>query len=473
MFCRYCGRDIPNDSVFCAYCGKRQGDDLNGIDDIFNHALANKREAEEKHRKALAQARANIIMGQYQPAFDFYTKLIEEDPSDPTGYIGYIRIASGNYAAYTGSRGFRRTDNGQYVCIELRSYYVKLTQLLGGSASGDSEYDEYVKRLCAYDREQKRLQEEADARRKRELAEAQRLREEEERKRREAEEAERRKKPIEYAEALKQGNELLLLGNYGGAYGRYERALELAAEIDARLPDGFEDDLFKACANSGYINHALTNKNIVQYFIDLANGGNVDAQYYLGYIYFMYNESSGGYDNDGYYSIQKRYPYRGGTATSWLKKAADANHPEAMVCIGDEYRDKAISERNENSKRDIFLQAYYWYKKAADIGCAEADRRIAHAHLYGQGVAIDVERALMLYKKTDSYVDVARIYQYNKLDRIEAIRWYNRAGDIFAVARLYEELGRKSDAINCYRQCVEKKIRAEEAQKQIAKLLYG
>ena len=30
MFCRYCGKEIKNDSVWCAYCGKPQNLEING-----------------------------------------------------------------------------------------------------------------------------------------------------------------------------------------------------------------------------------------------------------------------------------------------------------------------------------------------------------------------------------------------------------------------------------------------------------
>ena len=480
MFCRFCGKELRDDSIYCSYCGKRlDGDGTSRVDDSFGELggffgdIAHKNPSEDaEHRATLDKARAFIVMGRTQSALELYDQMVENSPADAAGYIGYIRVASGNFLSFNGK--IYHTKMREYIGV--RDYVNKVTVLLNGKPSGDAEYDAFLQRMRACDEAEKRRRKEAEA------AERKRREEEEARKLREAEEAERRK-PIELKEALKKGLELYEDKKFQEAYSCFETVLRLSNELQKALPLDFRFYFEELCRR--FPQNARQCEPAMEYFRRLSDKDDCDAQYTLGCIY--YNGKTERVWGSGYCY---KHPEEQ-LANEMFKKAIDNGSADAMIRMGDshfqmandkkasyidyDYESETYSDRNKKEIRECYLQAIYWYQKASDIGSVNADNKLANCYRFGLGFEMDIERAIAIYKKTNSYEILGDIYAgHPKNDLTTAIMYYKYVDKFFKIAALYEKLGRKSDAIEYYRKCVaEGNYNATEAEKRIAILMYG
>ncbi|WP_462265467.1 tetratricopeptide repeat protein [Mucilaginibacter sp.] len=80
-----------------------------------------------------------------------------------------------------------------------------------------------------------------------------------------------------------------------------------------------------------------------------------------------------------------------------IRKAAYANHLEALFDMGQQYEDMGYLGRpnpNYNPKKCI-----YWYTKACNNGHAEACNNLATFYENGEGCEKDLSFALQLYQK--------------------------------------------------------------------------
>jgi TPR repeat protein len=104
----------------------------------------------------------------------------------------------------------------------------------------------------------------------------------------------------------------------------------------------------------------------------LAQGGDVEAQYLVG---FMYRKGMG---------TAKDYA----EAAAWFRKAADQNDAESQDALGQMYRS------GEGVPQDL-LQGYMWTKKAAGHGDAQAQLHLSRIYYAGEGVGSDRVLAYM------------------------------------------------------------------------------
>ncbi|MBQ8404725.1 MAG: zinc-ribbon domain-containing protein [Clostridia bacterium] len=294
MFCRFCGKQILDDSIFCSYCGK-------GTD-----------------RSMLKKARALTITGKYRQALEIYDELIDDDPSDINGYIGHLRVVSYNYTRFDGSYDYKNTTTNAQVYLDVSSAINTVEKLLGGNGSNDSEYDDFIKRYKKHTAEQERIRLEREKQRQYQLEQ------------RKAENKKRHKEALETA--LKAGDEALSASNRKDAFKQYSRAIVLAKYSETTLPETFLNKLGEVCKADA--SEARYNSDVMEYFTELARANNPAAQFYLGYIY-MWGKSSTVYDylyrNDsGNISTRTSYPEKD-KAESWFDKVLSNGSPEAML----------------------------------------------------------------------------------------------------------------------------------------------
>lgn len=246
----------------------------------------------------------------------------------------------------------------------------------------------------------------------------------------------------------------------------YEEALALLFPVDGAEPDY---------------------DGAIDAFTALADDGNADAMYYLGYIHdYCLNDR----DAD--------------TAREWYEKAvaADANHAKANAALGimgrsnrkvsigsDETEayftaaaENGLFELGGNSGADAYLlaavcyengygteqdytAALECYQKAADAGCAFAMRSIAVMYENGRGVDKDKSAAVEWYTKAAENGDAEAMfalgsyYESNGADKdyTKAMDWYLKAADeghaeaMNAIAVMYDKargVERDKDAAN-------------------------
>ena len=128
-------------------------------------------------------------------------------------------------------------------------------------------------------------------------------------------------------------------------------------------------------------------KRFKNYYKKAADDGNVNAQYYIGTLY---------YKGKG---IEKDYE----KAFEYLKKAADKGHIDAQYNLGFCYAEgKGIEED--------FKKAFEYWKKAADSGNADAQYNIGCCYIGGLGVEkADQKKAIEYWgKSANQGLDAAR-----------------------------------------------------------------
>ncbi|MCL2713457.1 MAG: SEL1-like repeat protein [Alphaproteobacteria bacterium] len=153
---------------------------------------------------------------------------------------------------------------------------------------------------------------------------------------------------------------------------------------------------------------------------DAAEQGNVVAQYHLG---VMHERSIGAPRMD---PVQ---------AFSWYRKAADQGYPEAEFTIAEAIdfgRETDLYPKNKE-------QATEWYRKAADHGFPLAQHRLAKRYDEGNfGVPTDHAAAMMWYRKaaeqgySPSQTELGHRYRsgfFIQADGPQAVLWYRKAAD--------------------------------------------
>jgi TPR repeat protein len=112
------------------------------------------------------------------------------------------------------------------------------------------------------------------------------------------------------------------------------------------------------------------------------------------------------------------------------KKSAEMGNPEAMYFLGKwcQYGDKGLTVDIQESFR--------WWKKAAEIGCSQAQCAIGDCYDFGKGAAEDKIEALKWYKRSASkdYIPAVYVlglcYYYGngiRKNKREALRYFRRA----------------------------------------------
>lgn len=465
LFCRFCGKTVLDDSVFCSYCGKKlvEGIEENQSTNFDFSSLDGAISIDKEYQARLSKARAFAITEKYQQAMEIYTKMIDDDPTDTNGYIGCIRVASKNFTDINGYFYFKN-ENQATTCYYVSKSIETFKKLLGGAHINDKECEEFIKKYDEHMKtqekarlEQEKAQRELEKQRQEERENQEKQRQAElERKQREEEEAIRRR-PDDFKEALLVGNEAIRQKNLDTAYKAYAIALNLASELEIEMPDGFLENISKACEN--HEKEAMRDPKLLNYLRPIAAKGNITAQCLLGRINYL-----GGNQLEG---------------LRWYKDLANKGVAEGLFYMGESIQNKinglsSYSGNNDNTKKELYLQAYFWYKQAYDKGYTPAIERVAWYNRYGLGVAKNISFALELYKRINNYDEVAKIYHYEIKNMNDAIYWYKLADKSFEIAKIYEGQGRKNEAIEYYKKCIGGEgYYSDQAQKAVARLLYG
>ena len=147
------------------------------------------------------------------------------------------------------------------------------------------------------------------------------------------------------------------------------------------------------------------------FLLPLAEQGNAQAQFNLGFIYATVA------------------PQDYAQATSWFRKAADQGNASAQGGLGLMYSTGLGAPQD-------YVQAVSWYRKAADQGDARAQSSLGFAYQQGQGVPRDYAQAASWYRKAaeqgDAVAQGGLGLMYDQglgvlQDYVQAHKWYNLA----------------------------------------------
>ena len=171
-------------------------------------------------------------------------------------------------------------------------------------------------------------------------------------------------------------------------------------------------------SNNGADNQAVAeyeNGNYVEAakdFREMAEQGDVLAQYYLGAMYYQ----GQGLTHD----------YR--KAAVWLTKAANQGHLDAQYQLGRMYYIGRGFSRDR-------AKAAVWYRKAAEQGNAGAQSDLGAMYLYGEGVRKDFKQAAKWYRKAAeqgsefALNELSQMYYIGRgvpKDYIEGAKWHDK-----------------------------------------------
>lgn len=147
----------------------------------------------------------------------------------------------------------------------------------------------------------------------------------------------------------------------------------------------------------------------------MAEGGNRDAQFELGYAYYVGNNVKEDKEE----------------ALKWMKKAAEQGHIWAQYNLGVSYT-KGIGTAENKEK------AAEWFTKAAEQGVAESQFMLGEAYYNGEGVAINEGEAAKWYRRAAEqghpiaqsllaacYCDGVGVRQNLE----EAVRWFTKSAE--------------------------------------------
>ena len=192
-------------------------------------------------------------------------------------------------------------------------------------------------------------------------------------------------------------------------------------------------------------------KEAFEWFEKAARQGDSDAQFYLA---FSYMNGEGIEENKGEaFRWYKKSAERGNIsaqnnlaccydngdgvekdkekAFKWFKKAAEQGDAVAQNNLGNCYDNGDGVEKNEE-------RAFEWYKKSAEQGYADAQYNLACFYDNGKGVKENKEKAFEWYKKSaeqenaDAQYNVALCYDNGigiDEDKQEALEWYKKAAE--------------------------------------------
>ena len=142
----------------------------------------------------------------------------------------------------------------------------------------------------------------------------------------------------------------------------------------------------------------------------LADGGNLEAQYLVGRIYF-------------------RTSVDYAKAAKWYRKAADQGHAAAQNGLASLYR------TGRGIKKDI-ATAVKWYRRSATQGNVYAQNQLGFMYFFGNDVRQDYAEALTWYRKAANQgysiaqYSLGNMYRDGKGVRrnyVEAHKWYSLA----------------------------------------------
>ena len=143
-------------------------------------------------------------------------------------------------------------------------------------------------------------------------------------------------------------------------------------------------------------------------FIKAASKGDVQAQFYLGYMY-----------ENGEHVVKDLL-----SAKKWYRDAAEMAHVKAMIRLA-----SLLGEDPEATE---------WFRKAAEKGDPDAQAMIAFRYESGTGTEINLDEAVVWYTKAAeqdqivSQVNLGRLYQLGigvETNVDQAVFWYEKAAE--------------------------------------------
>ena len=188
------------------------------------------------------------------------------------------------------------------------------------------------------------------------------------------------------------------------------RNRELGARIELKVDRaGLEHTL------SGLYETKLLDAQIVGRVRQLANRGDVEAQFYMGDCL-----------TDGRFTMKNDME-----AATWFRKAAEKGHARAQNDLGVLYVDGRGVPKDE-------AQAVAWFRKAADKGDADAQANLGLMYKSGRGVPKDEAQAVLWYRKAveqgvaNAQFNLGFMYESGRgvpKDEAQAVAWYRKAAD--------------------------------------------
>lgn len=169
----------------------------------------------------------------------------------------------------------------------------------------------------------------------------------------------------------------------------------------------------------------FSEKDIAQWYLELANHGNAHAQFHIGTVL-----EKGGNDEE---------------ATRWYLESAQRGFWKSQEHLAYVYRTGTCGVKKDYSK------AMQWYLKAAAQGSSTANLAVGHFYEYGYGVERNVSEAIMWYKKAAQFDLLNAIYALTSLlcecgEYEEALKWLMEAAkedtNLCSMVGVYYEKGR-------------------------------
>ena len=188
------------------------------------------------------------------------------------------------------------------------------------------------------------------------------------------------------------------------------RNRELGARIELKVyRAGLEHTL------SGLYETKLLDAQIAGRVRQLANRGDVEAQFYMGDCL-----------TDGRFTMKNDME-----AATWFRKAAEKGHAGAQSDLG------AMYANGRGVPKDV-AQAVAWYRKAAEQGNDWGQRNLGVMYEDGRGVPKDEAQAVAWYRKAaelgnaNGQLQLGWMYENGRgvrKDDTEAVAWYRKAAD--------------------------------------------
>ena len=123
-------------------------------------------------------------------------------------------------------------------------------------------------------------------------------------------------------------------------------------------------------------------------------------------------------------------------AADWYRKAADLGHADAQLLLGLAYRHGTGVERDE-------VEAARWCRKAAEQGCARAQFVLGSTYRKGVGTDVDGNEAVRWYEMAAAQGDELALLQLAEMyesgdgvvaDPSAALKWYRLAAELRTVS---------------------------------------
>lgn len=183
----------------------------------------------------------------------------------------------------------------------------------------------------------------------------------------------------------------------------------------------------------------------------MAEEGNAEAQYAVGYDYYI--------------GLVNKQDYE--TALEWFRKSADRNYPEAFVWLGICYYSGKGVDKN-------IAEALTWWRKGAEKNFGACEYLLGICYMSGDGVTKDQNEGFKWYKKAaeHGYAKAqskmgyyCRNGLYVEKNDEEAISWYQKAAaqddpdGLEFMGFRYLERDKNEDAVKCF----SKAAKAEKA----------